>query len=97
MSEQRNITVKISGREYSLVVRSEEEEEYYRLAADSVNKKIALYQQRFLGKPETDILSFVAFNVCVANVKNAKMLEKMNQEATGLHDEISKYLDDIEK
>ncbi len=97
MSEQRNITVKISDREYTLVVKSAEDEENYRLAAAAVNKRIAQYQQKFVGKPETDILSFVAFNVSVVNVRNAKLMEKLNQEVSGLHDEVSKYLDDIEE
>ena len=50
MDETRNITVKIAGRDYCLKVKNADEEELYRLAADSVNRKIDLYRKKFVGR-----------------------------------------------
>lgn len=95
MEEQRNITVKIAGRDYCLKVKNADEEELYRLAADSVNRKIDLYQKKFIGRAETDILSFVAFNVCLANIRNGREYEKTGKEAEELHRQLENYLTDI--
>lgn len=93
----RSITVKIAGREYCLKVKDADEEEAYRLASDSVNKRIQMYQKKFLGKPETDILAFTAFSVCLANVKSARSMEAAAREVAGLHEELENYLKDIEE
>lgn len=97
MDQERSITVKIAGTEYCLKVKSAEEEELYRLAADSVNKRVQTYQQRFLGKPETDIIAFTAFSVCLSNVKSVRAMEAMNKEIEKLHGEIESYLGNIEE
>ena len=97
MDNVLNIKVSIAGREYCLKVSSPEEEENYRAAADSVNKCIELYQKKFLGKPETDILAFVAFNVCLANLKRKKAAEAAAAETSALEEEFGKYLENIGK
>lgn len=93
----RSITVKIAGREYCLKVKDADEEEAYRLASQSVNNRIQMYQKKFLGKPETDILAFTAFSVCLANVRNARNLETAAKEVRSLHEELGNYLNNIEE
>ena len=93
MDETRNITVKIAGRDYCL--KNADEEELYRLAADSVNRKIDLYRKKFVGRQETDILSFVAFNVCLANIRSVREYERLGKEAEEMHRQIESYLEDI--
>ena len=95
MDETRNITVKIAGRDSSLKVKNADEEELYRLAADSVNRKIDLYRKKFVGRQETDILSFVAFNVCLANIRSVREYERLGKEAEEMHRQIESYLEDI--
>ena len=95
MDETRNITVKIAGRDYCLKVKNADEEELYRLAADSVNRKIDLYRKKFVGRQETDILSFVAFNVCLANIRSVRKYERLGKEAEEMHRQIESYLEDI--
>ena len=95
MDETRNITVKIARRDYCLKVKNADEEELYRLAADSVNRKIDLYRKKFVGRQETDILSFVAFNVCLANIRSVREYERLGKEAEEMHRQIESYLEDI--
>ena len=97
IGQNMEITVKILEQEYKLAVKNPDEEELYRKAAESVNGKYAYYNQKFLGRPATDILSFVAFNVCLTNLKSAKAVEALNREVAGLHEEIEAYLADKEK
>lgn len=97
MDGQRNITVRIAGREYRLMVKSADEEELYRNAADLVNRKLASYQKKFLGKPEGDILSFVAFNVCLTNLRAGLEFKRIEEETGELHRQLEGYLADMEQ
>ena len=77
------------------MVKIEDEVELYGLVADSVNRKIDLYRKKFVGRQETDILSFVAFNVCLANIRSVREYERLGKEAEEMHRQIESYLEDI--
>ncbi len=94
--EQR-ITVKIAEREYVLMSPNEETEEYIRLAAATINKKISGYSAKFPGKNLVDILSFVALNESIGSITLQKKIEGMIGEAKELKKDTDNYLDSIKE
>ena len=81
--EQR-ITVRIADREYVLMAPTPESEEYIRIAADAISKKIAGYSAKFPGKNMVDILSFVALNEGIGSVALQRKFEAVMAEAATL-------------
>lgn len=92
--EQR-IKVKIAEREYSLKAPNEESEEYIRLAAAAVNKKIAGYNVKYPGKTMVEILSFVALNEAIGSISLQKKLEAVKAEATTLQKDTDNYINSV--
>jgi len=88
----RKITVRISGREYCLRASSPESEEVIRKAVSIINQKILNYQKNFAGKSELDLLTFVALNECISNVKSTMKLEAEQDEAKKLSASLDAYL-----
>ena len=93
----QSINIKIAGRPYNLSATSAEHEEIIRKAAEDVNKKIAQYQEKFPNKGMTEILSFMALNVCMNNILLQKQLKGMKDAEDALASELERYLEDIEK
>ena len=61
----QSITLKIAGREYSLKVQSPEMEQLMRLGAESINRTLAVYDQRYPDKSLVDKLAFVTLREAV--------------------------------
>ena len=93
----QSISRKIAERTYSLKVSSPEQEEVIRKAADDVNRKISLYQEKFPDKNLSDVLSFMALNVCIANITLQKQLKEMSTAEEELAKELERYLDNTDK
>jgi len=93
----QSISIRIAERTYSLKVSSPEQEEVIRKAADDINRKVALYQEKFPDKGILEILSFVTLNVCMANITLQKQMKTMEDEETALTKELEGYLDNIDK
>jgi len=93
----QSISIKIAERTYSLKVSSPEQEEVIRKAADDVNRKISLYQEKFPDKNLSDVLSFMALNVCIANITLQKQLKEMSTAEEELAKELERYLDNTDK
>ena len=93
----QSISIRIAERTYTLKVSSPEHEEVIRKAADDINRKITLYQEKFSDKGILEILSFVALNVCMANITLQKQMKTMEDEETALAKELDGYLDNIDK
>ncbi len=93
----QSISIRIAERTYSLKVSSPEQEEVIRKAADDINRKVALYQEKFPDKGILEILSFVTLNVCMANITLQKQMKTMEDEETALAKELEGYLDNIDK
>ena len=94
---EQSIKIKIADREYPLKVSSPEKEEVIRKAAADLNRKIALYQEKYPHKGMIEILSFVALNVSMTNVVLQKQIDVMTGEEEGLAKELQAYLDNIDK
>ena len=88
----QKIKIKIADQEYNLKAATPEQEEMIRKAADSVNKKIAAYMNKFSGRNLTDILSFVALNETINSLTIQKSLDAVSQEAATLLEDTSSYL-----
>ena len=93
----QSISIRSAERTYSLKVSSPEQEEVIRKAADDINRKVALYQEKFPDKGILEILSFVTLNVCMANITLQKQMKTMEDEETALAKELDGYLDNIDK
>ena len=93
----QSITIKIAGRPYDLTATSEEHEEVIRMAANDVNRKISQYQEKFPNKGMTEIMSFMALNVCMNNIVLNKHLKDMQEAEGKLAMELERYLEDTDK
>ncbi len=93
----QSINIKIAGRPYNLSATSAEHEEIIRKAAEDVNRKIAQYQEKFPNKGLTEIISFMALNVCMSNILLQRQIKGMKDAEEVLANELERYLEDIEK
>ena len=93
----QSINIKIAGRQYNLSATSPDHEEVIRKAAEDVNRKISQYQEKFPNKGLTEILSFMALNVCMSNILLQKQVKGMKNAEENLASELERYLEDIGK
>ena len=94
---EQSIKIRIADREYPLKVSSPDKEEVIRKAANELNKKITLYQEKYPNKGMIEILSFVALNVSIVNVSLQKQAENILEEEETLAKELHAYLENIDK
>ena len=93
----QSITIKIAGRQYNLAATSPEHEEVIRKAANDVNRMIAQYQEKFPKTGLSDIVTFMALNVCMSNIVLQKQMKEMKEAEEVLANELESYLINIEK
>ena len=74
-----------------------ESEELIRLAAASINSKIAGYQTKYPGKNMSDILAFVALNESIGSISQQRALDSLKKEIESLKGETDSYLENIEE
>ena len=94
---EQSIKIRIADREYPLKVSSPDKEEVIRKAANELNKKITLYQEKYPNKGMIEILSFVALNVSMVNVSLQKQAESILEEEDTLAKELHAFLENIDK
>ena len=94
---EQSITIKIAGKDYPLKANSPEMEQLMRLAAETINQKLAVYDAKFPDKTLVDKLSFVALNETVSRMSYQKRLSSVNEEAKRMLSQTSSYLDNIDK
>ncbi len=93
----QNISIKIADRPYSLKAASPEQEELIRKAADELNRRVHAYQEKLPGKGSVELLSFVALNVCMANISLKEQLNELAKDEEILAKELEGYLENIDK
>jgi len=93
----QSINIKIAGRAYNLLATSPEQEEVIRKAAEDINTKIAHYQEKFPSKGMTEIMSFMALNVCMNNIVLQKKVKDMKEAEEDLAGMLESYLENIDK
>lgn len=93
----QSITLKIAGREYPLKASSPEMEQLMRLAAESINSKLAVYDSRFPGKDLVDKFAFVCLNEAVARLSTQRKYALKEEQERQLLEQTKAYLESIEK
>ena len=91
-----SVNITIAGRPYSLTATSPEHEGVIRKAAEELNARIAQYQEKFPTKGMTEILSFLALNICMNNIVLQKQVKGMKNAEEILTKELERYLDNID-
>ncbi len=87
----------IGGLENYLLAYShpQEMEQLMRIAAETINKKIAAYDARFPERSLADKLSFVALNETVSRLATQRKMEALADEAARLKKDTDDYLSQL--
>ena len=93
----QKITVKIAEKEYVLKAPTPEHEEYIRLAAATVNKRLNAYLAHYPDRNPSDLLSFVALNECIGRLRSEREMEDARKEAGKLKADTDAYLASLDK
>lgn len=94
-SKPQSITLKIAGKEYPLKAASPEMEQMMRVAADTINQKLAAYDAKFPDKTLIDKLSFVTLNETIGRLAAQKKYSALESEIEKLQSETGSYLGNI--
>jgi cell division protein ZapA (FtsZ GTPase activity inhibitor) len=90
----QKISIKIAGRTYNLTASSPEQEELYRLAADTINKRMAAFTHSHPGKTAADLMTFVALTETVIRIGLQKNMESFKAGEAALEKDLERYLQD---
>ncbi len=93
----QSITLKIAGKDYPLKAASPDMEQVMRIAAEAINKRLAQYDAKFPDKDVLDKLVFVTLNETISRIATQRKLAAREEGEKKLLDEMTSYLDSIEK
>lgn len=93
----QSITLKIAGKDYPLKAATPEMEQMMRIAAEAIGKRLAQYDAKFPEKDLVDKLVFVTLNETVNRIAVQRKLAAQEEGEKKLLDEISGYLDSIDR
>ena len=96
MSSEQSITIVIAGTQYPLKAATPEIERMMRIAAETVNTKLAAYDAKYPSK-SADKLAFVALNETVSRLACQKKYDEAEFESKKLLEEVETYLNNIEE
>jgi cell division protein ZapA len=95
MAGKQNITLKISGKDYSMAI-DPSKEEVYRLAERMVNAYAAKFEQAGIeGSSRQDFLALAALQLAISNVAMSQSREVGNEDVKALKsvcDQVEDYL-----
>ncbi|MBO5813179.1 MAG: cell division protein ZapA [Alistipes sp.] len=95
MAGKQNITLKISGKDYSMAI-DPSKEEVYRLAERMVNAYAAKFEQAGIeGSSRQDFLALAALQLAISNVAMSQSREVGNEDVKALKsvcDQVESYL-----
>lgn len=92
----QNIEIFIAGKSYKFTV-SQKQEEIMRKAAQEINTKIKLWQDKFPEKTLSEIVSIVALKICMTEMMMKEKMLEMQQDEVKLAEELDSYLENIDK
>ncbi|MBO4595533.1 MAG: cell division protein ZapA [Bacteroidales bacterium] len=92
----QRIKLVFAGKEFQLNAETPEAENLMRFAAEEVDKRMAVYDQKFATTEAFDKLAFVALGCAMGNLKNFNMLNKAEKEAEDLTKTLEAYLQSVE-
>ena len=93
----QSIKIKIAGKEYALKASSPEMEQMMRVAAEAINKRLAVYDARFPDKDLVDKFAFVTLNETISRISAQQKLAARDEAEKTLLGELTSYLESIEK
>ena len=93
----QSITLTIAGKGYPLKAEKPEMEQLMRIAAETINQKLAAYDAKFHDRSLEDKLAFVALNETVTRLTYQRRIQALEAEVNKLHSQTEAYLADIEK
>ncbi|MBO4427971.1 MAG: cell division protein ZapA [Bacteroidales bacterium] len=93
----QRITLVFAGKSFQLNAENDDAEQLMRLAAEEVDKRIALYDQKFAATDPYDKLAFVALGCAMGNLKNFNILKKNEKELGELTATLEAYLQSVEE
>ena len=93
----QSIKIRIAGQEYSLKAGSPEIERLMRLAAESVSRKVEVYDSKFSDRSMVDKLAFAALNEAIGRLSCQSKLNAVLEETRKLHEETERYLENNEE
>ena len=95
MAGKQNITLKISGKDYSMAI-DPSKEEVYRLAERMVNAYAGKFEQAGIeGSSRQDFLALAALQLAISNVAMSQSREVGNEDVKALKsvcDQVESYL-----
>lgn len=94
---EQSITIKIAGKDYPLKVTSPEMEQLMRIAAETINQKLAAYDAKFPDKTLADKLAFVTLSETVSRLSYQKKISALSDEAKRMISQTDQYLNSIDK
>lgn len=95
--KEQSITIKIAGKDYPLKVTSPEMEQLMRIAAETINQKLAAYDAKFPDKTLADKLAFVTLSETVSRLSYQKKISALSDEAKRMISQTDQYLNSIDK
>ena len=93
----QKISIKIAGRTYNLTASSPEQEELYRTAAETINRRMAAFTLNHPGKTAADLMTFVALTETVIRLGLQKNMDQFKEQEAGLERDLGRYLQDCSK
>ncbi len=91
-SNKHSITLKVAGKEYSLVA-TQESEHYLRLAAETINTALDGYDRRYPNQTQMDKLVLVALSETVSKLVIKRNYDRSSESVSRLERELHSYLD----
>lgn len=93
MDRKLSINVNVAGRNYSLTIAMEEEENI-RKAAAVINEKVQQYRRRFSDKDTQDflVMSSLQFVIKLIESEKNKDIEPLIDEIKDLNEELDNYI-----
>ena len=93
----QDITLKVAGKPYRLSAASPEMEQLMRIAAEAIGKRLAQYDAKFPDKELLDKLVFVTLNETINRIAAQRKLTAREEGEKKLLDEMTSYLDSIDR
>lgn len=90
----QKISIKIAGRTYNLTASSEEQEELYRVAADTINRRMAAFTRNHPGKTVSDLMTLVALTETFLRLSQQKGMDEQKAAEEALEKDLANYLKD---
>lgn len=97
MDQGQSITITIADKSYPLKASTPEMEQLMRVAAETINQKISVYNAKFPDKTILDKLAFVTLNEAMGRIQAQKKYAALEEQLKRLQEQTASYLEKIEE